>query len=234
VHADLERDLSSPPMEPERGGRHPLPALERWSRQLGAWGIDPQTPVVVYDDRGGMMAAARAWWMLRAVGHQAVAVLDGGWQAALQAGLPTSTAVPDIEPRAPYPVEQWQLPTMDMEAVDRVRRDDRGRVVDARSPERYRGETEPVDPIAGHIPGAYNVHCARNLDENGRFKSPDALARLYRAELGEGDPERWVVHCGSGVTACHDLLALERAGMSGSSLYVGSWSEWCRTLRPHE
>lgn len=234
VYADLEADLAAPTDAPERGGRHPLPPLERWTDTLGRWGIGPQTPVVVYDDRGGMMAAARAWWMLRAVGHQEVHVLDGGLPSALEAGLPTTDRPPQLEARPPYPAQRWRLPTADADTVERVRTDPGWRVLDVRAPERYRGETEPLDPVAGHIPGAVNLPCTGNLSERGGLHAPDELAARYRELLGDVSPDRIVVSCGSGVTACHTLLALEHAGLSGASLYVGSWSEWCRSGRPRE
>lgn len=228
--ADLETQLSTardPGADPARGGRHPLPPLDRWLAQIGDWGIGPETHVVIYDDQSGANAAARAWWMLRAVGHERVSVVDGGLAAA---GLPLTTDVPSVTPRPPYPATSWQRPTVDLPRVDTLRRDDDWKVLDVRSRERYRGETEPIDPIAGHIPGAVNLPFAENL-ENGRYKSPETLRAMYEELLDGTPPERLVVHCGSGVTACHTLLALETAGMEGAALYVGSWGEWCRVKR---
>jgi thiosulfate/3-mercaptopyruvate sulfurtransferase len=227
--ADLETQLSAARDEgadPAHGGRHPMPPLERWTKQLGAWGIGPETYVVIYDDQFGANAAARAWWMLRAVGHERVSVLDGGFAAAVAAGLETTTDADAVEAR-PYPAAEWQRPTVDMERVDTLRNDKDWKVLDVRSGERFRGETEPIDPVAGHIPGAINLPFAENL-EQGRFKSPHELRALYEELLGETPADRLVVHCGSGVTACHTLLALEAAGLSGAALYVGSWGEWCR------
>jgi thiosulfate/3-mercaptopyruvate sulfurtransferase len=224
-HADLDTQLSAardPGADPAHGGRHPLPPLERWLRQLGAWGIDPETQVVVYDDQSGANAASRAWWMLRAVGHEHVAVLDGRLL-----GMPWTTDVPVVEPRDPYPAKAWLSPTVDLETVQSLPGD--WKVLDVRSGERYRGEVEPFDPVPGHIPGALNLPYAENL-ENGRFKSPAALRAMYEQLLGDTPAERLVVHCGSGVTACHTLLALDTAGLSGASLYVGSWGEWCRRV----
>ncbi len=228
--ADLETQLSAARDEganPARGGRHPLPPLERWLAQLGAWGIGPETHVVIYDDQFGANAAARAWWMLRAVGHERVSVLDG--MPALQ----MTTELPTITPRPPYPASAWRRPTIDLPRVDTLRHDADWKVLDVRSRERFRGETEPIDPIAGHIPGAVNLPFAENL-ENGRFKSAQTLRSMYE-ELLDGTPaERLIVHCGAGVTACHTLLALEAAGLEGASLYVGSWGEWCRNDLPRE
>lgn len=231
VHADLERDLSGPAEDPARGGRHPLPDVRTFAETLGRWGIGPDTEVVVYDDKGGALAAARLWWMLRAIGHEKVRVLDGGFAAAIAAGLPIDTEPPNIQPREPYPAHEYVLPTVDIEEV-RARAGDRGSIVlDVREPARWRGETEPIDPVAGHIPGSVNLFFGENLDHEGRFLPPEELAKKYRALFGDVPPERVIVHCGSGVTACHTLLALDLAGLAGASLYVGSWSEWCRQDR---
>lgn len=234
IHVDLNRHLSTasdPGHDPARGGRHPLPPLERFAAQLGAWGIGRNTEVVVYDAAGGGNAAARLWWMLRAVGHERVAVLDGGLQAALGAGLTLTVELPAVDPLKPYPADRWRLPLVEAEAVEAIRRDPSQKLMDARSPERWRGENETLDPFPGHIPGSVNLYWADNLGPDGRFKSPEALRAQYEAALGGVPPERLAVHCGSGVTACHNLLAMELAGLSGAALYVGSWSEWCRSHR---
>ena len=233
LHADLNRCLSgatAPGADPARGGRHPLPEPGRFAQQLGAWGITPETSVVAYDDANGGNGAARLWWMLRAFGHQRVAVLDGGLQAALAEGLAAPGARP--LPAPPYPGDRWLWPTVTMEEVDRLRQDPGWKVLDVRSQPRWRGEAEPIDPVAGHIPGSLNLPFSENSDASGRFKDPAALRAIYLDFLAGSDPARLVVHCGSGVTACHTLLALERAGLPGAALYVGSWSEWCRNPRP--
>jgi thiosulfate/3-mercaptopyruvate sulfurtransferase len=219
--------------DPSRGGRHPLPSLDRWGRTLGEWGIAPSTRVVVYDDQAGANAAARAWWMLRSSGHESAAVLDGGLAAAQAAGFALTSAPPAVVARPPYPVRGWERPTADIDEVDARTTGPAWRVLDVRSRERFAGETEPIDPIAGHIPGAVNIPFTENLD-GGRFKTPEELRKIYAALLGEVPASRLVVHCGSGVTACHTLLALEHAGLPGAALYVGSWSEWCRVGRPRE
>lgn len=232
-HAALDTDLSAASdlhADPARGGRHPLPPLDRWLRRLGEWGIGPDTYVVTYDDQAGANAAARAWWMLRSVGHEAVSVLDGGFGHAVEAGLAVSTEVPHVRSLPPYPGADWNN-TVDIERIETMRRDPRSVVLDVRSGERFRGETEPIDPVAGHIPGARNLPFSDNL-QGGLFKSPEALRDQYRALLDGSGPGQMAVHCGSGVTACHTLLALERAGYPGASLFVGSWSEWCRNDRP--
>jgi len=235
-HADLEASLSdatAPGFDPSRGGRHPLPALARWAAQLEAWGIGPATQVVVYDAAGGANAACRAWWMLRAVGHRAAAVLDGGLPAALAAGFTLSEAEAAAPGDGPaYPVSGWRLPVADLEGVAQRLSQPGWKVLDVRSRERWRGESEPIDPMPGRIPGTINLPFAANLDASGRFKPPAALRTQYLALLGGTPPEQLVVHCGSGVTACHTLLALELAGLPGASLYVGSYGEWCRRGRP--
>lgn len=235
LHADLERDLSTagePGFDPARGGRHPLPAPARWADRLGAWGIGPDTAVVAYDAAGGGNAAARLWWMLRAAGHVRVAVLDGGLPAALAAGLATTTAPPLVAARPPYPVTGWGLPTADLAAVAGLVEDPAWKVLDVRSRERWRGEVEPLDPTPGRIPGTLNLPFTENLGPDGRFRPAAALREAYLGLLAGTPPARLVVHCGSGVTACHTLLALELAGLGGAALYVGSYGEWCRSGRP--
>ncbi len=232
LHAGLESHLSTaqdPGHDPAQGGRHPLPSPARFATQLGAWGIGPTTEVVVYDASGGGNAAARLWWMLKAVGHGPVRVLDGGLAAALAAGLGLVEAVLTPAPEPPYPVSAWQRPTVDADAVEALRQDPLRRLLDVRSAERWRGDTEPFDPVAGHIPGSLNLDWKENLRPEGRFKSPETLRAQYASLLGGLGPEHLTVHCGSGVTACHTLLALEVAGLPGAALYVGSWSEWCRS-----
>ena len=235
VYADLNVDLSgarAPGADPAHGGRHPLPAPAVFAETLGAWGITPDTPVVVYDDKAGANAAARTWWMLRSAGHAKAYVLDGGYAAAVAANVPMSSAVPSI-PRAPaYPFTAWKLPTATIDQVAARAASPEWTVLDVRSPERYRGETEPLDPVAGRIPGAKNVFYESNLAADGRFRSPEEIRAIYAELLGGLPAGQLVVSCGSGVTACHTLLALEAAGLRGASLYVGSWSEWCRSGRP--
>jgi len=233
VHADLDAFLSArnaPGFDPARGGRHPLPSPEAWARQLGDWGVTPETSVVAYDDACGGSGAARLWWMLRAFGHERVAVLDGGIQAGREEGLPAPGAKP--VPARPYPEDRWLLPMADLPMVDRLRSDPDWKVLDVRAAPRYRGESEPFDPVAGHIPGAVNLPWQENLDARGRMKPAQELRRMYAELLGETPRGRLVVHCGSGVTACHTLLAMEAAGLGGAALYVGSWSEWCRNPMP--
>jgi thiosulfate/3-mercaptopyruvate sulfurtransferase len=236
LHADLNVHLSSasePSFDPAIGGRHPLPSLAAWAAQLGAWGVGPETTVVIYDAANASHAAARMWWMLRAVGHERVAVLDGGLESALRAGLQLVTEDPSaLPPHAAYPCGSWQLPTVGIADLDRVLQDPSWKVLDVRARERWRGEVESLDPLAGRIPGTVNLPFAENLEPDGRFKSSAALREMYLALLDGTPPARLVVHCGSGVTACHTLLALEVAKLDGACLYVGSYSEWCRSIRP--
>jgi thiosulfate/3-mercaptopyruvate sulfurtransferase len=227
-HAQLERDLAGPAPDPAQGGRHPLPLVRDFTATLGRWGITPRKTVVAYDDQNGANAASRLWWLLKALGHPDARVVDGGLAALRDAGFTLTTEVPDPEAEPPFPVLAWVRDTADIDEVERARTAADRRVIDVRASFRFRGESEPIDPIAGHIPGARNAPFANNLRPDGTFKSADELRALFTTALDGLSPERTIVHCGSGVTACHTLLAMERAGMRGAKLYVGSWSEWCR------
>lgn len=222
--ADIKEDVSI-------GGRHPLPTVEQFSKTLTDLGITPETWVVVYDDKNGANAAARFWWMLRSIGHDKVQVLSGGIQAAIQAGFPTSSAVEVPTQVESYPIQSWQWPTIDLQGMDDMIQKDNFVVIDVRESQRYRGETEPIDLVAGHIPGATNIPFMTNLDENGFFLSPEELKAKYQKVFENIPEENRVVHCGSGVTACHTLLALAIADLPIPQLYVGSWSEWSRNNR---
>lgn len=218
----LDRDLSAP--KTGRNGRHPLPAPADFAALLGRLGITPQHRVIAYDDAGGMFAA-RLWWMLRWIGHAEAAVLDGSLAAWLAAGGALDTRV-RVLPACCYPVGAV-APTVDAAGVLATLNDGALLLVDARAPDRFRGENETLDPVGGHIPGAVNRFFRLNLEADGRFKGADALRAEWRALIGNRDPASLVMQCGSGVTACHNLLALEVAGMHGACLYPGSWSEWC-------
>lgn len=221
-HVDLDRDMASVP--DDRSGRHPLPAIDAFKNLLGRLGVAPRGQVVVYDDAGGAIAA-RMWWLLRWAGHEAVALLDGGFPKWRSEGRPvTDEAVPDAESR--YPVSVREDGWMSTEEVAGALAEGRLQLLDARAPERYRGEVEPLDGRAGHIPGSINMPFRDNLGEDGTFRSRDELRRRF-APLAED--ARPVCHsCGSGVTACHNLLAMAHAGFDPGRLYVGSWSEWIR------
>ncbi len=227
---DLNRDLANIPENPANGGRHPLPSTEEFAETLSSLGISPSDHVVVYDDKNGSNFAARFWWMMRAIGHEKIQVLNGGYQTAIQAGFPTNSENETFEKTA-YPSQEWKLALADIEEVEKARKNDQNIVIDVRDENRYNGLTEPLDLVAGHIPGAINVPLTENLDENGLFKSTYELAEKYKAILGNKKIENTIVHCGSGVTACHTLLAMDYAGLPIPKLYVGSWSEWSRNDR---
>lgn len=222
LHVDLERDLSRFPGP----GRHPLPGRQVFAERLGALGIGDRHTVVAYDDRSGAVAS-RLWWMLRDVGHRDVAVLDGGLEAWLAEGRPVTADVPSHGPAA---LTVRPGPTRSIDRTGIAAAEGGLVLLDARAPERYRGETEPIDPLAGHIPGARSAPLDGNLDANGRFLPPDDLARRYRDLGADGDDV--VVYCGSGVTACHDALAMVVAGLPEPMLYPGSWSDWSTAGMP--
>jgi thiosulfate/3-mercaptopyruvate sulfurtransferase len=219
VFADLLEDLSGP-IVPGRTGRHPLPSIEAFVAKLQDWGIGQQSQVVVYDEAGGAFAA-RLWWLLRWLGHEAVAVLDGGLAAWVAAGQPLTRELPprNLGDFAPRP-----QPRLLVDAAELLQSAPR-KVFDARAPERYRGQVEPIDPVAGHIPGAENLPFAANL-RDGRFLPSHELRTRFDAALASTAPEAAVVYCGSGVTACHNVLAFAHAGLPLPRLYAGSWSEW--------
>ncbi|MET3029125.1 sulfurtransferase [Flavobacterium sp. UW10123] len=227
---DLNRDLAAIPENPANGGRHPLPSPKDFSKTLSSLGISPSDHVVVYDDKNGSNFAARFWWMMRSVGHEKIQVLNGGYQAALQAGFPTNSGIETFDQTA-YPSQEWKLPLADIEEVEKARKNDQNIIIDVRDKNRFDGLVEPLDLVAGHIPGAVNVPLTENLDENGFFKPADELAEKYKAVLKDIKPENTIVHCGSGVTACHTLLAMDYAGLPIPKLYAGSWSEWSRNDR---
>lgn len=223
IYAHLDEDLSGS-VVPGRSGRHPLPAVDAFVATLSAWGIGDGVQVVVYDDAGGVYAG-RLWWMLRWLGFESVAVLDGGFAKWTTEGRPVS-----IEPGAPVPAAfriAHVTPTVSATGIMNSIPRHALVIVDARSPERFRGETEPLDPVAGHIPGARNRPNGQNLNADGTFKDPAFLRAEFGAVLGDDSPDLVVHSCGSGVSACHNILAMEIAGMPGTRLYPGSWSEWC-------
>ena len=217
VYVDLDTELADPPGP---GGRHPLPATETFEAAMQRAGVTEGRAVVVYDDWTGL-AAGRAWWLLRFHGVRDVRVLDGGWTAWVQDGGEVERGVTLNSHPGDFTARPGQLPVVE---VDRVL--DVPVLVDARAPERYRGETEPIDPVAGHIPGAVNVPTGTNLGADGRFRSPEQLRALYEAAGVPTDGSQEIaVYCGSGVTAVHDILALESIGVP-ATLYPGSWSGW--------
>jgi thiosulfate/3-mercaptopyruvate sulfurtransferase len=222
VYADLGRDLAGP--KTGTNGRHPLPDPHTLAQTFSRLGIASGVQVVAYDQENGMYAS-RLWWLLRWLGHNAVAVLDGGFAKWNAEGRPTKNGAEHRDPREFVAALRTDM-SVDAGQVAARLGSSEWQLVDARAPERYRGETEPIDKTPGHIPGAVNHFFQRNLDEHGLFQTPEQLRARLKESLGEAAAERVVCYCGSGVTACHNLLALEHAGLKGAKLYAGSWSEW--------
>jgi thiosulfate/3-mercaptopyruvate sulfurtransferase len=221
VYVHLDRDLSG--VKTGANGRHPLPDPETLAQRFGHLGIGPNTQVVAYDNDSGMYAS-RLWWMLRWLGHDAVAVLNGGFAKWVAEGRPTAST---REQRPSQSFHAHVRSDMLMTVDEVARRAAEGwQLVDARAPERFRGDIEPLDRVAGHIPGATNYFFQSNLTPAGTFKTAEELRSLLTEKTGATDAERVVCYCGSGVTACHNLLAMEHAGVRGAKLYAGSWSEW--------
>jgi thiosulfate/3-mercaptopyruvate sulfurtransferase len=222
--ADIKADLS-------KGGRHPLPEIKSFVSTLSKLGIEPSKKIVIYDDTNGSNAAARFWWMLRSIGHENVQVLNGGLNEAKKNDFPLSSTILNPTPtNYLYPVDEWIFPIVEMSTVEQVVKDPNYRVIDVRSKERFDGLTEPIDLVAGHIPGAINVPFTENLDENGLFLFSDFLKEKYEKIIDSIPTNHIIVHCGSGVTACHTLLAFDYAGLPIPQLYIGSWSEWSRNF----
>jgi thiosulfate/3-mercaptopyruvate sulfurtransferase len=229
LFASLDRDLSAP--KDGANGRHPLPDPGAFIAWLGQQGLNPADRVVCYDGGNGAMAA-RLWWMLRWVGHDKVAVLDGGFAKWVKEGRPVTSEVPRFAPTR-YPIRLRKDVAVDVHEV----KSNLGKalLVDARTPARWRGEAEPIDPVAGRIPGAINRFNMENVHADGTFKSPEDLKQDFLSVMGGRSPAEAVHYCGSGVAACHNLLAMEHAGLPGGRLYAGSWSEWLADpARPRE
>jgi thiosulfate/3-mercaptopyruvate sulfurtransferase len=224
LHAHVDRDLAGPATP--RSGRHPLPSLAAFVATASRWGVDEHVQVVAYDQSSGAWAA-RAWWLLRRAGHAGVAVLNGGFAAWQSAGLPVATDAPRRHRRR-FVARTSLVRALTTAEVTSGLSSGAIRLVDARSAERFAGRCETVDPVAGHVPGAVNHPYEWNLDPSGGFLPREELHRRWAATTGGLPPERIVAMCGSGVTACHNLLALELAGLHGAALYAGSWSEWIR------
>lgn len=221
-YAHLDEDLSS--QITPTSGRHPMPDADTLARKLGQWGVEKKTQVVVYDDSFGSMAV-RLWWLLRWLGHNSVALLDGGLPRWKRDKFPLSTETPTIQPTqfiAKPNRDAW----VDADFVNRARLDPHHKIIDARPEDRFSGEREMLDKVAGHIPGSYNWSFEENLDMGGTLLPADELRETYLDLLGDIPPEHVIHTCGSGVTACHNILAMEAAGLHGSRLYAGSWSEW--------
>lgn len=233
IYANLDKDLSTKPADPAYGGRHPLPSPAEFAATLTRWGITTSSHVIVYDDKNEVMGGARLWWMLRAIGHKNVQVVNGGFKAAVDAAVSLSTD--DYKPApaaAPYPVPSGYAGTADIEEVGKAAKSTDRLVIDVREEARYLGRTEPLDLVAGHIPGAENLFLGKNMGADGKYLEAAALKELYSEALGDTKPGNVILHCGSGVSACHTLLGMASVGITEPKLYVGSWSEWSRRGLP--
>lgn len=232
LYVDLDEDLSEVPENTKNGGRHPLPSPQKFAEVLQKLGIDADSHVVIYDDKNASNAAARFWWMLKSAGIEKVQVLDGGLQKAEKEGFPVNAD--SVKPKNVKKLEltSWILPVVDLNFVEINSENPAFLVIDVREKDRYDGKTEPIDQIAGHIPGAVNVHFKENLNDDGTFKNPEILHKKYSQIFKNIPSKNIAIHCGSGVTACHTLLALDYAGFEIPNLYVGSWSEWSRNDKP--
>ena len=228
LYVDLNKDLAIIPENAKNGGRHPLPSLEKFAEVLQRLGIDENSHVLIYDDKNAANSAARFWWMLKAAGIENVQVLNGGLQMAKAKGLTVNANKVEAKTAEKISLKEWKLPKVDLNFIQKHSEDPDYLVIDVREKDRYDGKTEPIDEIAGHIPGAINIPFKENLNEDGTFKSPEILRKKYSEILGKIPSEKIAIHCGSGVTACHTLLALDYAGFKLPNLYVGSWSEWSR------
>jgi thiosulfate/3-mercaptopyruvate sulfurtransferase len=232
VFVDLETELSDKRDDPKIGGRHPLPSPLAFCEFLGGLGVTQSSKIVVYDDKQGALGAARFWWMVRAIGHQAVAVLDGGYQAAVNRGesISTDTVVPRPTTFR-YSADNWTLSVCKIEDVELAIANRSAVIIDVRETYRYLGESEPIDLLAGHIPSAVNMPYLNNMDRDGMLLPATQLRNRFLEMLTPEQLSNAIIHCGSGVSACHTLLALELAKLPLPRLYVGSWSEWSRQGR---
>ena len=230
---DLDKDLAEISEDAAFGGRHPLPKISKFAETLQNLGISEDSHIVVYDTSNGANAAARCWWMLKSFGIEKVQVLSGGFQTAEKAGIPLKYGEEIFEKTSFILKENWSWPTSTLEEVEKEISENSATVIDVRDSYRYKGESEPIDLVAGHIPGAINIPFSENLDENGEFLSPEILKEKYQQFLADASTplsmtKKLIIHCGSGVTACHTILALDYVGFPIPNLYVGSWSEWSR------
>lgn len=232
LYVDLNKDLAEIPENAKTGGRHPLPSLQKFAELLQRLGIDENSHVIVYDDKNASNAAARFWWMLRSAGIEKVQVLNGGFQMAKEKGFPINSDPVKAKKVEKLSLKAWKLPKVEIDFIEKNSENPEYLIIDVREKDRYDGKSEPIDEIAGHIPGAINIPFKENLNEDGTFKNPEILHEKYAEFLKNIPSENIAIHCGSGVTACHTLLALEYAGFKIPNLYVGSWSEWSRNDEP--
>lgn len=228
---DVNIHLSQIVENPANGGRHPLPKVKDFIQTIQNFGIDSNKHIVLYDMNFGANAAARFWWMLKAIGHEKVQVLDGGFQAAQEMGFPVNNIIPEVIPTTINNYqENWTLPLVSIIEVENFSKNNKKTIVDVREFGRYNGDYEPIDLVAGHIPNAINIPFQNNLEDHGKFKSQEVLKAMYQGYFQEKGSKNFVFHCGSGVTACHTILALDYVGFEIPALYVGSWSEWSRNF----
>jgi thiosulfate/3-mercaptopyruvate sulfurtransferase len=228
---DLNTQFSSLDKDISKGGRHPLPTIEEFSKVISNLGITEESRVVVYDDKNGSNAAARLWWMFRSAGLQKVQVLNGGIQAAEKINFPIDSNEVLTFEKSDFNFNNWLLPQVTIDEVESVSMKPDSVVIDVRDSDRYNGKNETMDLIAGHIPGAINIPFSSNLDNEGLFHSPEKLRVIYEPYLNHKPLKNVIVHCGSGVTACHTILAIASAGFEIPNLFVGSWSQWSRSGR---
>ena len=233
-YLDLNKDLAAIPDDAKNGGRHPLPKVEDFAKTLENIGANNDSHFIIYDDKNGANAAARLWWMLNATGFQKVQVLNGGLNAAEKFGIIVTEELPVAKEVQKLALSDYQFPSKNLEEVVEASHDPKKTIIDVREETRYKGENEPIDVVAGHIPNAVNIPYQNNLEENGFFKSPEYLKTYYSQKLENTAPEDLIIHCGSGVTACHTILAMDYAGLPIPNLYVGSWSEYSRNNLPIE
>lgn len=228
VFVDLNYQLAKVNDNLANGGRHPLPKIDRFAKTLKEIGISKNSHVVIYDDKCGANAAARFWWMLKSIGHEKVQVLNGGIQEAEKIGLKMSNKVQKNKIVEDYEFTNWELPIVKIDEVEENSMKQNSLIIDVRENIRYRGEMEPIDLIAGHIPNSINIPFSTNLDSTGMFLPLNELKLKYLNLFSNREIKDLIVHCGSGVTACHTILALDYVGFEIPKLYVGSWSEWSR------
>jgi thiosulfate/3-mercaptopyruvate sulfurtransferase len=223
IYAHLDEDLTGP-IIPGKTSRHPLPDIETFTNTLSSWGISKDTQVIAYDNRGGGIAV-RLWWMLKWLGHDAAAVLDGSLTHWKKVGFPVTDEITTAKPKTFKPKPHPEM-IATLNEIETIRQHPNKLLVDSRAQERYRGETEPLDPVAGHIPGAVNRYYMDNLDEEGKMKTVSELKEIFSALIGETQPGNVIFYCGSGVTSAHNILAMAHAGLGMAKIYPGSWSEW--------
>lgn len=236
IFIDLNRQLAEIGEDISIGGRHPLPKIEKFIFELNKIGISPNDHIVIYDNFNGCNAAARLWWMLKAIGHSKVQVLNGGMKEAVKIGFLVNSNIKEINQNQLYKsdLQNWLLPIANLDEVEEASINNSKTIIDVRENKRFIGEYEPIDLVAGHIPNALNIPFTENLDENGLFLNPNILKDKYLKSFNNKSTEEIIIHCGSGVTACSTLLAINYAGIDIPKLYVGSWSEWSRKNKPIE